>query len=407
MRLLCGNSRPQFCSAERTRSRASFTSTSARPDQREAGQAVGQMHLDRDRGRLQAHQRAALHQRQAHRRFPPHSGACAATGADSRPRSHQCGAISVLLRLSDCITRAASAHAWTRPSSLVTYGTRPCLGCWVQSFFIRRTQWNSRTPKKWFWPPWLCRAPPSPRPQPQRRPGAGLHAVVQRRRRHRLPLSRHLAESAWSRRCKAASTTRTRAASTSAPGPPRSSGSRTPAAHAKAVEIDLYGGYKGDAGDRSAYDVGVPAATWYAGNSQPGRLEPQHHRDLRRRHLRPRHAQVLARLTNLFGIADSKGSDYLDLSATFDLGNGWSASRRTSATRSVKNNSSATYTDYSLDAGQGLRQRPVSASLAWSARTPDALYVSPAAARTWARRGLVAGHQVQLLNPLIFQRRQP
>jgi hypothetical protein len=36
------------------------------PDEREAGQSVGQVDLDRDRGRLQAEQGAALHQRQTH-----------------------------------------------------------------------------------------------------------------------------------------------------------------------------------------------------------------------------------------------------------------------------------------------------------------------------------------------------
>ena len=34
--------------------------------QREAGQAVGQVHLDRDRGGLKSKQGAALHQRKAH-----------------------------------------------------------------------------------------------------------------------------------------------------------------------------------------------------------------------------------------------------------------------------------------------------------------------------------------------------
>jgi len=41
------------------------------PDQREAGQAVGQMHLDLHRSRLQPQQGAALHQSKTHLAFLP------------------------------------------------------------------------------------------------------------------------------------------------------------------------------------------------------------------------------------------------------------------------------------------------------------------------------------------------
>jgi len=44
-------------------------------DQGETGQAVGQMHFDGDRGGLQPHKCAALHQGKTHERFPPQMGA--------------------------------------------------------------------------------------------------------------------------------------------------------------------------------------------------------------------------------------------------------------------------------------------------------------------------------------------
>jgi uncharacterized protein (TIGR02001 family) len=60
--------------------------------------------------------------------------------------------------------------------------------------------------------------------------------------------------------------------------------------------------------------------------------------------------------SDLFGTLNSKGSTYLDLSATFDLGNGYSLVPH--AGRQVVKNSTASYTDVALtlnkDLGNGL-----------------------------------------------------
>jgi uncharacterized protein (TIGR02001 family) len=119
------------------------------------------------------------------------------------------------------------------------------------------------------------------------------------------------------------------------------------------VEVDLYGGYKFNAGP-VAMDVGVlrylypssslgvnPDTTeiYAAGTWGPATLKYSH------------------AVTNLFGFADSKGSGYLDLSATFDLGNGWSVIPHIGHQK-VKNNGAFSYTDYSVtvakDLGSGL-----------------------------------------------------
>jgi uncharacterized protein (TIGR02001 family) len=119
------------------------------------------------------------------------------------------------------------------------------------------------------------------------------------------------------------------------------------------VEVDLYGGYKFNAGP-VAMDVGVlrylypssslgvnPDTTeiYAAGTWGPATLKYSH------------------AVTNLFGFADSKGSGYLDLSATFDLGNGWSVVPHIGHQK-VKNNGAFSYTDYSVtvakDLGNGL-----------------------------------------------------
>jgi uncharacterized protein (TIGR02001 family) len=119
------------------------------------------------------------------------------------------------------------------------------------------------------------------------------------------------------------------------------------------VEVDLYGGYKFNAGP-VAMDVGVlrylypssslavnPDTTeiYAAGSFGPATLKYSH------------------AVTNLLGFSDSKGSGYLDLSATFDLGNGWSVVPHIGHQK-VKNNGNFSYTDYSVtvakDLGNGL-----------------------------------------------------
>lgn len=115
------------------------------------------------------------------------------------------------------------------------------------------------------------------------------------------------------------------------------------------AEWDIYGGYKGTAGP-IGYDVGVlryqypshdlavaPNTTeiYGAGTWGPATLKYSHS------------------VTNLFGFADSKNSYYLDLSATFDLGSGWSLTPHIGYQK-VKNNSPASYTDYALTLGKDL-----------------------------------------------------
>jgi uncharacterized protein (TIGR02001 family) len=62
-------------------------------------------------------------------------------------------------------------------------------------------------------------------------------------------------------------------------------------------------------------------------------------------------------LSNLFGVANSKNSTYVDLSATFDLGTGYTLVPHVGH-QAVANNAAASYTDYALtlnkDLGNGL-----------------------------------------------------
>jgi uncharacterized protein (TIGR02001 family) len=127
------------------------------------------------------------------------------------------------------------------------------------------------------------------------------------------------------------------------------------------VEIDLYGGYKGAVGD-VAYDVGFLRYE-YADNNL-SKLSPAY--------VNANTNEVYGALTygvftakyshavsNLFGNVDSKNSGYLDLSANFDLGEGYTLTPHigrqiVKGVNAGVNNGIYTYTDYALTLGKDL-----------------------------------------------------
>ncbi len=123
-----------------------------------------------------------------------------------------------------------------------------------------------------------------------------------------------------------------------------------------AVEIDLYGGYKGTAGGLS-YDVGLlhylyPSNKYVNIGANANTTELYGAMTLG-----PITAKYSHGLSNTFGFANSKGSYYVDLSGSFDLGNGFSLVPHVGY-QHIKNTPIASYTDYSLtvnkDFGNGL-----------------------------------------------------
>ena len=127
------------------------------------------------------------------------------------------------------------------------------------------------------------------------------------------------------------------------------------------VELDLYGGYKGTAGGLG-YDVGFLRYE-YAGN-RLAQVAPAG------TFVNPNTNEVYGALTygaytakyshavsNLFGNPNSKNSYYLDLSANFDLGDGYTVTPHVGR-QMVNNLPNLSYTDYSVtlakDLGNGL-----------------------------------------------------
>jgi uncharacterized protein (TIGR02001 family) len=122
------------------------------------------------------------------------------------------------------------------------------------------------------------------------------------------------------------------------------------------IELDLYGGYKGEIVKDVAFDVGLlqyvyPSAKtmkWDAAYKDPNTTELYGAITSG-----PVTAKLSYALTNLFGNydfagkKDSKGSLYFDLSASFDVGGGVMVAPHLGYQK-IQNITNASYTDYSL-----------------------------------------------------------
>lgn len=136
------------------------------------------------------------------------------------------------------------------------------------------------------------------------------------------------------------------------------------------VELDLYGGYKGELSKALSYDVGglyyfYPGNTLSNISANANTFEV--YGALTMGVLTAKYSHSL---TNLFGAATatqgSKGSGYFDLSANFDLGNGWSVAPHVGA-QTVKNFSSVT--DYSLNVNKDFDSLVLSGGLVGTNRS--------------------------------------
>jgi uncharacterized protein (TIGR02001 family) len=151
------------------------------------------------------------------------------------------------------------------------------------------------------------------------------------------------------------------------------------------TEVDLYGGYKGAVGD-VAYDVGFLRYEYpsnkLATNANTNEIYGA-------ATFGPVTLKYSHAISNLFGVANSKNSNYVDLSGTFDLGSGFSLVPHIGY-QSVKNNAPASYTDYSLTLGKDLGNG-LSASAALAGTDADkSVYYTPAGKFT-GKSGLVVG----------------
>ncbi len=124
------------------------------------------------------------------------------------------------------------------------------------------------------------------------------------------------------------------------------------------LELDVYGGYKWAAGS-VAYDVGVLRYEYARNNLQtvPNYVNANTTEVYGAATYGVFTAKYSHALTNLFGNPNSKDSYYVDLSAAFDMGNGYTVTPHVGY-QSVKNVVNGSYTDYAVtlakDLGNGL-----------------------------------------------------
>jgi uncharacterized protein (TIGR02001 family) len=159
------------------------------------------------------------------------------------------------------------------------------------------------------------------------------------------------------------------------------------------VEIDLYGGYKGSINDNVSYDVGG-LEYWYAGNTLKDVTGANANTFELYGALTYKifTAKYSHSLTDLFGTPDSKGSGYLDLSAAFDLGSGYSITPHVGWQRIAHY---GTYMDYSLtgakDLGDGLSVSLAVIGTNWKSHFGFPYTLPGSGTKDLSRANLVAG----------------
>jgi uncharacterized protein (TIGR02001 family) len=110
------------------------------------------------------------------------------------------------------------------------------------------------------------------------------------------------------------------------------------------IELDLYGGYKGEISKGLGYDVGLLAYI-YPGHDLA--VSPDTTEIYGALTFGPATIKYSHSVSNLFGFSDSKGSGYIDLAATFEITDGWMITPHIGR-QTVKNLGAASYTDASL-----------------------------------------------------------
>lgn len=110
------------------------------------------------------------------------------------------------------------------------------------------------------------------------------------------------------------------------------------------VEVDLYGGKRGEIVKDVSYDVGVLGYLYPSNSLHPNANTTEIYGQLG---YGPAYVKYSRSVTNLFGFADSKNSGYLDLGANVEVGGGYIANLH-AGHQTVKNNSASSYTDWKV-----------------------------------------------------------
>ena len=154
------------------------------------------------------------------------------------------------------------------------------------------------------------------------------------------------------------------------------------------VEIDLYGGIKGDLGGGFGYDVGVLTYQYPSNKLSPSANTTELYGAVT---YGPATLKYSHAVTNTFANTDSKNSYYLDLSAGFDLGGGLMLTPHLGYQK-IKGPFSGvgSYTDYALTLSKDFSGLVASAAIVGT-DADKSFYASPVNGKELGKTGVVVG----------------
>jgi uncharacterized protein (TIGR02001 family) len=115
------------------------------------------------------------------------------------------------------------------------------------------------------------------------------------------------------------------------------------------LEVDLYGGYKGEISKDLTYDVGVITYQYPSNNAATNANTTEIYGALSYSIVTAKYSYSTG---NFVANADSSGSAYFELAANFDLGNGFTLTPHVGHQTIPNQSSNADYTDYALTLGK-------------------------------------------------------
>lgn len=141
------------------------------------------------------------------------------------------------------------------------------------------------------------------------------------------------------------------------------------------LEVDLYGGYKGEISKDFTYDLGV-ITYQYPGNTAANVLANANTTEV---YGALTYSVVTAKysrsVSNFMANPNSSGSQYFEVAATFDLGNGYSLTPHVGRqTIPNQTNNAGNYTDYSLTLGKDFGNGLSASVAALGTNANDAFY---------------------------------
>ena len=154
------------------------------------------------------------------------------------------------------------------------------------------------------------------------------------------------------------------------------------------IEIDLYGGFKGELSKELTYDIGVLAYQYPSNKLSPSANTTEIYGALT---YGPATLKYSHALTNTFANADSKNSYYLDLSATFDVGGGLIVTPHIGYQK-IKGPFAGpgSYSDFALTLSKDFSGLVVSGALVGT-DADEVLYASPVNGKELGKTSLVVG----------------